>query len=85
MKKHDSVLIGSKDLQNVWADDNHPCIADTGLWIVSWPDHVTTARFNGDCHYSPALMTEVSDAVWYAGEHTHRIARAMRIAMGMTC
>ena len=62
--KHNSVIIsgndlcgafGSYDSQDV-ADllgfDNYESIDWAGFWHVSWPEHVSSPRYNSDANYS---------------------------------
>lgn len=55
--KHESIIIKGIDLMNRWENDARSAAEVAGLYRidneamydVSWPDHVTTPRFNGDC------------------------------------
>lgn len=73
--KHNSVIIsgndlcgafGSYDSQDV-ADllgfDNYESIDWAGFWHVSWPEHVSSPRYNSDANYSfvGATFAEATD------------------------
>lgn len=55
--RHESITIKGIDLMDRWESDNVTAEEVAGLdeidpqaeYEVSWPDHVITPRFNGDC------------------------------------
>lgn len=42
----------SDDVASCLGADNYDSIDWNSFWLVSWPQHVTTPRFNSDANYS---------------------------------
>jgi len=55
--KHQTLLVTGRIIETFWEDDNRTPAEVAGLpeidrnktYEVSWPDHVLTPRYNGDC------------------------------------
>jgi hypothetical protein len=55
--RHEEIRIKGIDLENQWDCDNRTAAEVAGLdsidpdalYEISWPDHVLTPRYNGDC------------------------------------
>ena len=52
--QHTPILIDGLDLFNAYEDgtDTPDSIDRSALYEVTWPEHVTSPRFNGDCDFS---------------------------------
>ena len=53
-------------VKDQFGDEYDECPAPTGYWRVSWPEHVTTPRYNSDASYSK-LGDTLEDVAEYVG------------------
>lgn len=64
MARHEEIIISGSDLQSAFGsydsgdveqalgEENYDAIDWGGFWLVSWPEHVITPRFNCDANFA---------------------------------
>jgi hypothetical protein len=69
MARHEETIISGTDLAHAFGSydsgdvaaclgfDDYESIDWSGFWLVSWPDHVITPRFNYDATYAHVGQT----------------------------
>jgi hypothetical protein len=79
--KHESIIIKGIDLMNRWDNDNRSAadvagldtIDDEAMYEVSWPDHVITPQYNGDCEIrliaEPIMVLRLGDGSMICDKH----------------